>query len=209
MESYATVVAGLKKDAGFSAVQAAADASLSSTDVTKGGQFFVSTAEAKALGQVSGSTTSLDGYIGINSSYSFDYVAGTVPKPGQYDAIGTIEHEISEVMGRMGSLGSLFGSNVYTPLDLFRYSAPNTRDLTPGAGYFSINNGATNLGTYNNPLRGGDAADWTPSLAGNSYGSGYSGMNSLVTSNDIIENAALGWRMTNAGLAAAKTTGIA
>ena len=63
-------------------------------------------------------------------------------------------------MGRFGSVGTELGSGVYTPLDLFRYTSSGVRDLTvgPASPYFSINNGATNLGTYNNPASGGDAS---------------------------------------------------
>jgi len=207
LEKYATVAAALKQDANWSAVQKSADATLPATDPTKGGNFFVTTAEAKALGQV-GASSSVDGYIGLSSSYGFSY--NQTAQLGKYDAVGALEHEISEVMGRVGSLGSAFGSNIYTPLDLFRYTSPGVRDLTPGPGYFSVNGGTTNLGTYNNPkVSGGDVADWGPGIRGDSYGYGYTNAVASVTANDIIENAALGYRMTAAGLNAAHTTGVA
>ena len=71
-------------------------------------------------------------------------------------------------MGRFGSVGTELGSHVYTPLDLFRYTSSGVRDLTvgPTSPYFSINTGATNLGTYNNPATAGDASDWVRTLAG-------------------------------------------
>ena len=41
--------------------------------------------------------TGLDGAIGLSSAYSFDYNAPSTPvAPGQYDAIGALEHEISK-----------------------------------------------------------------------------------------------------------------
>src|SRR5262249_5405273 len=160
-----------KKDAFSSTWQRTADSSLPSSDPTKGGQFFVTTAEAKAFGQVSGSGTGTDGYIGLSSYYSFNYTGH--PSSTQFDAVGAMEHEVGEIMGLYGSLGSIFGHNVYTPLDLFRYSASGVRDLTPGPGYLSVDNGKTNLGTFNNPTNGGDATDWIPTLVGDSYGSGY------------------------------------
>ncbi len=190
-ETYAQVSAGLRGDASSSSAQATADSTLPSNDPTNGGSFFVSTAEAKALGQVSGIDSNTDGYIGLSSSYSFSFNGS--PTSGQFDAIGAMEHELSEVMGRIGSVGSLFGTGVYTPLDLFRYSSAGTRALAAGPGYFSIDNGNSNLGTYNNPLNGGDASDWTPGLAGDSYGSGYPGMSAAVSSNDIVEDSVLGY----------------
>jgi hypothetical protein len=73
-------------------------------------------------------------------------------------------------MGRVGSVGSIFGANISTLLDLFRYSSSTARDLTAGPGYFSINNDGTNPSTYNNPQNGGDALSWIPTLQGDSYG---------------------------------------
>jgi hypothetical protein len=209
-ETYASVRSALLGDAGSSSYQALADSTLGLTDPTHGGRFFVTTAEAKALGQMTG--TGLDGAIGLSSSYSFDYNAPTTPvAPGQYDAIGAMEHEISEVMGRFGSVGSKLGSAVYTPLDLFRYTSSGVRDLTvgPASPYFSINNGATNLGTYNNPASGGDASDWVRTLVGDSYGSGYSGRTSVVSPTDLVEDSVLGYKFTTAGLAATHTLGLA
>ena len=43
---------------------------------------------------------------------------------GYFDAVGALEHEISAVMGRVDAVGSAYGAGLYTPLDLFRYSAP-------------------------------------------------------------------------------------
>jgi hypothetical protein len=88
----------------------------------------------------------------------------------QYDAVGAFDHEISEIMGRIGSVGSVYGSKMYTPLDLFRYTSAGVRDTTigPTSPYFSIDGGVTNLGTYNNPATGGDASDWVRTLYGDS-----------------------------------------
>ena len=77
---------------------------------------------------------------------------------GDYDFIGVAEHELSEVMGRIPGLDQ---SGFYTPNDLFRSTAPGTRNLTaytPGA-YFSINSGTTNLVPFNT-VSGADAQDY-------------------------------------------------
>ena len=123
---------------------------------------------------------------------------------------GIAEHELSEVMGRTSSLGSIDGANEYTPLDLFRYSSPGARDLTPGTGYFSINNGTTKLGTYNNPSNGGDAGDWASILSGDSYGAFMrAGTTSVVSPTDVLENAVLGYHLTAAGSNATQHLGLA
>jgi hypothetical protein len=209
-ESYSTVRSGLLADASSSTYQAQADSTLGATDPTHGGKFFVTTAEAKGMGLASG--TGVDGMIGLSSRYSFDYNAPATPvASGQYDAIGAFAHEISEVMGRFGSVGKQLGANVYTPLDLFRYTSSGVRDLTvgPSSPYFSINGGATNLGTYNNPATGGDASDWVRTLVGDSYGSGYAGHTAAVSATDLVENSVLGYRFTAAGIAATQTLGLA
>jgi hypothetical protein len=61
-------------------------------------------------------------------------------------------------------LGADFGDGKasYLPYDLFRFSASGTRSFTSGQNnYFSINNGVTNLKTYNYPNgNGSDPQDW-------------------------------------------------
>ena len=176
------------------------------------GNFFVTSAEAKALGLVSHCSTAIDGYIGISSSSSLVYFpanGGTIGK-SQFDGVGIAAHEISEVMGRIGLEGGTLGTymDVYTPLDLFRYEAPNVRDLTPTPGYFSINGGsggATNLNTYNDPQNGGDAADWASASIGasnavvhDSYDAyGTPGIITNVSPIDILEDAVLGYKLTS------------
>src|SRR5450631_3406249 len=60
-----------------------------------GGTMFMAHAEAKALGLTS--TTSLDGYVGFSNAVAWDYTTAA-PSGGQFYLIGTIEHEITEVM---------------------------------------------------------------------------------------------------------------
>jgi hypothetical protein len=136
--SYATVVAALTANA-TSPDQLAAIASLPATDPTGGGTFRLTRSEAKALGLLPANSDSvIDGYVGLSSADTFSFDPNNRAVAGEFDAIGAFEHEITEVMGRVGSLGQAFGANVYTPLDLFRYSAPGVRDLSFGPGYFSV-----------------------------------------------------------------------
>jgi len=82
---------------------------------------------------------------------------------GDYDAIGTMEHEITEVLGRIAGSGVVQnGVPQYSPADLFRYTGPGKLALTPEAASFSINGGQTLLLPFNNPSVG-DAADWATS----------------------------------------------
>jgi hypothetical protein len=156
--------------------------------------FFVASPEAKALGLVDPFSTAVDGYIGLGAGSALAFT-GKIGA-GQYDAVGVAAHEISEVMGRFGSEGSVGG--LYTPLDLFRYSGQNLPDLTPSAGYFSTNMGVTALNNYNDPTNpnGGDAGDWAtnsaPTDAYNAFGT--PGVKMKVTATDLLEVAALGYR---------------
>ena len=196
----------------FSAVQTAlsshdAGVVIPTTNPTTSNNFFVTTAEAKALGFISGSSTAIDGYIGTGTSSSINFAAaltGTTIGSTQYDGVGIAAHELSEVMGRIGMEGETLGRvhNVYTPLDLFRYTSSGTLDLTPTTGYFSINGGAggaTNLNTYNNPANGGDAADWASTVANDAYDAfGTPGVITDVSSTDLTEVAALGYHLSGA-----------
>jgi hypothetical protein len=190
--------------------------SLPSVDPTKGAGFILTTALAEALGLSSFASSSTGSTINLNSGDSYFY--NGVAVSGEYDAIGTLEHEISEVMGRIGGLGLNLGSGIYSdywgPIDLFRYSAPGQRDYSGGAdgkpAFFSIN-GTTLLTEFNNPFttdpanpaQGGDVADWNVGgssqvaveVAGgyDSYGATPKGQVGVVTSTDLEVMNVLGW----------------
>jgi hypothetical protein len=141
------------------------------------------TAEGKALGllpETINASTGPDGAIGFNT------LAGT-PNSWQFDATGTrasqfnlqaaAVHELTEVMGRVGSEGLQIGVlapdgvtvvPALTPLDLLTYSAPNQLAFGQGlpaygigpGGYFSTDNGVTQMGQFNPYFTAGDVGDW-------------------------------------------------
>lgn len=192
--SYSQLLAGLSADATTSTV-ASAIATLPSSSPVSGG-YWVTTAEAKALGLMSGSSSVIDGYVGFSSTAAFTYNDASGVAAGTYDFNGVVLHEITEVMGRQLLTGDRLGSttHAYDALDLFHYSAAGTRDFSATtAGYFSINDGTTSLGAFNtNPS--GDAGDWASSVADNSFDAfSSSGVVNVVTANDITEMNVLGW----------------
>lgn len=196
LTNYSTVTGALRADGyGFSA-----------SNEPKNGQFFLTSAETKAFGLVNPTSTTLDGYVGFSSTYPmYDGTSGSVPS-NQYDLFSIAEHEITEVMGRIGIEGaSMYGMATYTPLDLFNFNKPGTLELSSKGGYFSTNDGSSNLGAYNNAaVNGGDITDWASSVANNSFDAFTSpGVAGAVTSNDILEVAALGYKLSAAGVAAA------
>src|SRR5262249_31179695 len=125
---YSALYSALQADAGHSSVQATADASLSASNPTSG-SFALTTANAKALG-LAGASSNLDGYVSISSAIPFEF--NQIASSGKYDAIGALQHEFTEVMGRIGSVGASLGSGVYTPLDLFRYTSTNNANPSSG-----------------------------------------------------------------------------
>ena len=159
--------------------------------------FILTSANAKGLGLVD-PTAGLDGFIGLSSTAPISF-GHLLASGSQYDAIGIAAHELSEVMGRISLSGaSLDGVNsFFTPLDLFRYSAPGTPDVTPSAGYFSVNDGVTHILPFNDPNNGGDAADWAtaPSTRFNAFDAFASTGPAVVTPGDVLAMAAIGWRV--------------
>ncbi len=203
--NYSDVVAGLASTA-FSAADHTSVATLGSDDPTNGGQFFVTAAEADVLGLVSSPNFTV-GYVGLSTAYPMTFDPNNRAVSGEFDAIGALEHEISEVLGRIGTVGTYQnqGVDVYDPLDLFRYSAPGVRALTAGPGWFSID-GQTLLQPFNNPLNGGDVADWLPSIEGDSFGDGYPGVEGVVTPVDLTVMDILGYDI--AGTTTGSLTGL-
>jgi hypothetical protein len=204
-ESYHTVYNRLWNDSGSSSVQSDADGTLPGSDPLPGGNFSVSVTQAQAWGLLNGNSGANDGWMGLaNNSQlgaTWDFSPTSTPHQNQYDAVTTAEHELSEMMGRYSDVGHGDGYGKYSALDLFRYSAPGVRDIhsNNGKAYFSINDGVTNLGTYNNNYSAGDLGDWIGSVQNNSYGDGYNGEKSPVTKNDLIEDAVLGYNLTAYG----------
>jgi hypothetical protein len=178
------------------------------------GTLYMSQAEAKALG-LPQNNDSIDGYVGFSSqSGIFSYANGTTPPANEYYFIGVVEHEITEDMGRVSLLDEQ--PYDYSPIDLFRYSSSGVRDLSTGGSgstaYFSINNGSTNLGTWNNNPSNGDLADWYPSgpaPGGNDAFNDYSspGVVGVVSSDDTTLMEALGWTTAPSGTLSVAVTG--
>jgi hypothetical protein len=205
---YATVRTALLHNAGNSELQATADASLGASDPTGGKKFFVSLAQEKALGLIAADATGTDGYIGLSSALQMDFTHSGAA--GKFDAVGAIQHEISEVLGRVGSVGRAFGTGTYTALDMFRYRSAGVRALTAGTtgDYFSIDGGATRLGTFNATTGSDDYADWSMAEAGDPYGFSLPGVKMQTPARDVIVMAALGYNLTTSGLQAAQGAGV-
>jgi hypothetical protein len=196
--SYSQIKTALAQNA-TSADQVSAANSLPANDPTNGGNYWVATAEAKALG-LAGASSDIDGYVGFSNSFPFTYNTtngGTVAS-GTYDFFGVAAHEFSEVMGRELFVGDDgIGSNSYTPLDLFHYSSNGVRDFSGTThGYFSPDGGTTDLDNFNTNS-GGDFGDWASSAGNDAFlAFSNSGVGNAVSQADINEMNVLGYDET-------------
>ena len=172
------------------------------------GKFYISDAEAQALHIIT-TTPTVDGYVGFSSkSNIFDYsTSGTVPS-SQYDFVGTVAHEISEVLGRI-----FLGNNQISAYDFFHYSSgtngtPVHDFAANGGGYFSTNGGNTDLANFNT-AHGGDGADWGAGGTSISGGSAFDSFNAFgtpgqfspVTQTDLTVLQSLGFQLSKAAVA--------
>ena len=110
-----------------------------------GSSWNVPNAEAKALGLLSATAPASDGEVSFNANVNWTFNPSNRAVPGASDFCGAVEHELSEVMGR------IFNASPYVPYDLFRYDGgTNTLDMTNNTNvWFSINGGNTDLNSYN------------------------------------------------------------
>ena len=198
---YSTLVNALKGDAS-SAADSSAVATLGA-DPTHGlGHYWVSTAEAKALGFSVGSGS--DGSIGFSSSSNFFYDSThTLPVPtGAYDFYATVAHEFSEVMGRMLLAGERIGPyrNSYSALDLFHYASKGVRDLLgTKAGYFSVDKGVTHLQNFNTNSAG-DYGDWSSAKGVDAFNAFATiGKVAPISSADLTALDVIGWNGASGG----------
>ncbi len=116
---------------------------------------FLSTA-IHEIGHVLGFVSGVDqpGLIGMLADWSAQTNAYAAANPG-YEAIGSSSQSyIDSMRNRLQYIN---------PLDLFRYSAPGTRDMTNGSlireKYFSLNGGTTNIATFSSGLDTSEAGD--------------------------------------------------
>ena len=157
-ESYSSIASHLEANA-TSQAQTDAYASLPASNPFAGqpGALFVPGAEAQVLGFADAGTSSEsdpDGYIGFatDTEQTWNYSAdpNQTPVAGEEDFLASVEHEVSEILGRGSYLGDTPNPD-FSVMDLFRFTSAGTNAVTPNddPAYFSIDDGTTNLGRWN------------------------------------------------------------
>ena len=157
--------------------------------------YVLTNTQARILGFSVGATSN-DDALTVNSNLTYNFDPNNRNAAGNFDLIGVLEHEISEgVFGRIQDENA-DSNKSNSALDLFRFTGAgtNTRTYTPNAdGWFSLD-GTHNLERFNNTsVQTGDLADWYPSISGDSFGNGSTGIASLVTPTDLRVLDAIGW----------------
>lgn len=119
-------------------------------------------------GNFVGNSGTVDGVITLNATDLSGFGYNGSFSPGR-----VIQHEVDEILGIGGSGSTLSSSSTpattFGPMDLFRYSAPQTPSYTNSStatSYFSIDGGTINLVNFNqnpgtNGQTGGDFGDWS------------------------------------------------
>lgn len=199
--SYADLTKAMASKA-TTTVDYAAAAALPASDITGGGKFYVPLALQKALGVQTPSAAVPDGYVGLSSAVAWSFSPSGQIAAGSFDAIGVLEHEISQVLGRVDYPGQGSATGIYTPEDLFRYSAAGQRSLVSGSGDFSID-GQTMLAAFGNS---GDASDWSASVIGDVFGNATAGVADHWSANDYTMLDVLGYTLDPSAPAAASAT---
>lgn len=143
---------------------------------------YLSNANAKAVGLLSATGTATDAAITFNSQFrtTFDFDPSNGIGTNQLDFVSVATHEIGHALGfisgvdilDINSSGTFFNANQFvhtSGLDLFRYSLASAVlgeiDWTAGTTdkYFSLDKGATSLGSFSTGKTHGDgrqASHW-------------------------------------------------
>jgi hypothetical protein len=154
--------------------------SLPTSDPIGNGIVLLRSADAKALGLVNpNGDTQPDSTLTFSNTGNFEYSG--VATPNAFDFADIAAHELDEALGIGLALTGIpdYGAlpacalkdssgTCYEAEDFFRYSAPETRDITTNPTavvYFSYNGGTTNVAQFNQDnnaggSQGADRNDW-------------------------------------------------
>ncbi|THD74463.1 MAG: calcium-binding protein [Phenylobacterium sp.] len=190
--SYTQFVTALKAHA-TSADDLLAVNGLPATDPSNGAGFAVPIGEAVALGLLPQTN---DGEVDVTLNSTLPWTFGQ-------DAVGAIEHELTEGgFGRIASLG-IQNPGDWAPLDLFRFTAAGVRDFTGGSDgvrtFFGLDSTHVTSLQFHSAVNaagvfdGEDLGDWENNVHGDAFGPGGPGSPGVVSATDLRVVDILGW----------------
>ena len=163
--------------------------------------YYVNRAQEKLFGVLSGTDPGVDASIGFSSTAAFGFNPAAGIAAGQTDLTGIALGQLTLALGRIAG----HSSGLYQPLDLFRFSAPNTLQPTQGQpAYFSVDGGNTHLNNYETVSSTGSfwvTTDPTDVLNFSST----AGVVQVLTPTDLRQMDVLGYHLSAAGNAFAHT----
>jgi Ca2+-binding RTX toxin-like protein len=197
--SYAQVVGALTAHS-TTGDDAAAVAGLPTLDPSAGVGFGLTSGQAQALGLAGPSGRPDDDHVTLSSTEPWAF--------GQ-DAVGALEHEITEgVFGRIQSLG--LSQTQFSILDLFRFSNTGAHDYSGGrdgaTAVFGISSNLLSGFAFHNSFNaagisdGSDLGDWNNTYA-DAFGFGGGGFPTAPSTTDLRELDIIGWTPPAAPLA--------
>jgi hypothetical protein len=159
----------------------------STTPTVRNTTMVLPSAQAKAIGYLSGASPGVDAFLTFNKTYDFDYDPSDGVTAGFVDFVGIVTHEIGHALGfssgvdtidrftgngpAAGTPTDLSAMTIYNPLDMFRYSATSGLDVLDGVpgteAYFSIDGGATAIAELSRGFFNGNnaqASHWLDNL---------------------------------------------
>jgi hypothetical protein len=201
INSYSSIISALAAAATTPEDHTAA-ASLPASDPTGGANWYVPSAEVKALTQLANeyginpNDPQTDGMVyfasnGVTWTFS---PTNRAPSSGiTYDFIAVAEHETTEAMGRVPGLNV---NGFYVPYDLFRFTGGGRSLSASDTGvYFSLNDGVKELKPFNS-VPGGDLQDWMPTNLPDSFDwELYNNTEGYLSSEDLTAMDVLGYHL--------------
>jgi hypothetical protein len=152
---YSTLRDALVRDA-TSEVDSTATLNLPFADLTGGGLFWLTPAQARAMGLPAGSAGEFDGTTTFSDDVIFDFDRSNGISFNEFDFFAVAVHEFTHIMGRIADNLSNYA------LDLFHFADVGVRTLEwggPTSGFFSIDLGRTNLNNFSPVQTFSDWAD--------------------------------------------------
>lgn len=162
----------------------------------------LATAIGLSFSGVSADPVTTDATITLNSSLAYTFDVNNRAVAGKYDAIGALEHEISEALGRIAGIDGFSNDTGQTsatldspyPLNFFRYSGGIALSSSYSSSFFSLDGHRMLMSMGESQS---DLGDWASGITGDAVGYAQKGVASLFTAVDLQAMSAIGWHVAS------------